>query len=97
MNPNVNSLSGLPLVTNSGSGLQMQFMRNLSATDVSYLVQTSDNLQTWTSVATLSPGAPNWTTDGSTVADDYGEVTITGIAAPPGGDEQFIRLMITQP
>jgi len=97
MNPNVNSLIALPLVTLSASGLQIQFTRNLLATDISYLVQISDDLQTWSSVATLSPGATSWTTDGSTVADDNGQVMVTGIAAPPGGKEQFIRLMITQP
>ena len=54
MNPNISSQVGLPTQSlASGSGT-VSFVRNLSATDVTFLVQASNDMVSWTDLATRS-------------------------------------------
>ena len=97
LDPGVASLAGLPATTLSGGRLQMQFLRNAAATDVVLQVLASNDLATWSAVATLGAGATTWTTaQGATVTDTNGQVTILdGTAVPPNG-RRFLRLQVTQ-
>ena len=97
LDPAVASLAGLPVVTRNGSRLQMAFARNVGATDIILQVQASNDLATWSALATLSAGATTWTTaQGATVTDTNGQVTVLdGTTTPPNG-RRFLRLQVTQ-
>ena len=97
MNPNAPSVAGLPATTVTGGHLVMKFTRNTSATDVSLLVQASNDLSAWTTIATLASGSTTWTTQGSTVTDTSGQVTVTDAVTVPGPGKRFLRLTVTQP
>jgi fibronectin-binding autotransporter adhesin len=97
LNPNVASVAGLPAVSNAGGYLQMSFARNVAATDITYAVQASNDLATWTSIATLAPGASGWTTAGSTVVDNSGQVTVTDGTAMTNPGKRFLRLEVLDP
>jgi hypothetical protein len=75
------------------SGMSWNFLtitvpRNSNATDVSYLVQGSTNLDAWATVSTLSATSP--APAGSTVT----YTNATGFDAFPA---QFLRVKVTQP
>jgi hypothetical protein len=44
------------------SRLALQFNRRANASDLTYLVQASDDLKSWTPIATVPPGNPTWVT-----------------------------------
>ena len=96
LDPTRPTAAGLPTVTKNGGHLQLQFARNTGATDVTLQVLASTDLATWTAVATLGAGATAWTTtQGTTVTDNNGQVTILdGVAAPATG-QRFLRLQVT--
>jgi subtilisin-like proprotein convertase family protein len=105
LNPTVAALAGLPVVTvkdYSGTKyLSMTFHRSSLATDLTYIVQASDDLTNWTDLGTSAAGA---------VTSGLGFVSETG-AAPTftvevrdivprdsnGTARRFMRLKITSP
>jgi hypothetical protein len=78
----------LPETGTSGNFLTITVPRNSNATDISYLVQGSTNLDAWATVSTLS--ATNPAPAGSTVT----YTNATGFDVFPA---QFLRVKITQP
>ncbi len=97
MNPDVNSIAGLPVMSVSGGHLELQFDRNLSATDVTYTVEASSDLANWTAVATLSAGSSTWTQSGATVTDNDGAVTVVDSTAVGSQSRLFLQLVVTGP
>ncbi|MCC5788323.1 MAG: fibronectin type III domain-containing protein [Opitutales bacterium] len=55
---------GLPELSQSGGRMRLTFTRNLEAVEVRFIVQASEDLVNWSSIATLQPGASNWTLSG---------------------------------
>src|SRR5215212_216817 len=82
--PNVSSVVDLPAVTISGNHLQLQFHRNTSATDLTYIVEgRSDlNANNWLPVVSRNPGN-DWIVNqaGASAIEsgsgDYVSVTVT--------------------
>ncbi len=97
MNPLVDSVVGLPVVSNNGGFLEIQFQRNLSATDITYSVIASDDLVTWTTIASRAAGASSWQVSGSTVTDVSGAVTVMDGTAINSQPHRFLELTITYP
>jgi hypothetical protein len=105
LNPTVANVSGLPVVSIQKYGnsnyLSMTFSRSVAATDLTYTVQASSDLVTWTNLASSVGGAP---------ASGPGFVQETGLAptvsvevrdtvafeTAPGG-RRFVRLKISSP
>jgi hypothetical protein len=81
----------LPQVQTTSTHLTFSFQRNLSATDLTYTVEGSPDLVTWTNVA-VKIGACAWSTfDGATVSDNGGSVLVTD-GAPITAGQRFLRL-----
>lgn len=97
LNPTVNSVAGLPVLSASAGRLKIQFNRNLSATDVTYTVEASSNLTTWTPIATLPTGSSTWTQSGATVTDNSGAVTVVDGTAISSQPSRFLELVVTGP
>ncbi len=98
LNPWTTTVTGLPagsiVATGTGNYLALTYTQVISATDLTYTVQVSSDLQTWVSgsnyttapVATINPGGVTQ--------------TVTVQAAAPmssGAPAQFIRLQVTGP
>ena len=97
LDPNAASVAGLPVVTRNAGRLQLQFARNTGATDLTLQVQASNDLASWSAVATLAAGASAWTTaQGATVTDTNGQVTVLDGASTPPTGRRFLRLQATQ-
>lgn len=97
MNPDINSRTGLPVVSDGSGALEIQFNRNLAATDVSYYIQASDDMENWTTIASRTAGASSWSISGATVTDNNGAVTAvdnTPIGAQP---HRFLQLTVSGP
>ncbi len=98
LNPFVNGLSGLPvgslITTGSGNYLTLTYTQVISATDITYTVQVSNDLQTWNSgpAYTTQISATN-NPDGVTQSVTVQDLTPTGGGNPP----QFMRLQVTGP
>jgi hypothetical protein len=86
--PNLAGSAILPDVGQSGNYLTITVPRNSSATDVSYEVQASTNLLTWSTVQTLSATSP--APAGSTVT----YTNATPFSATP---HQFLRVNVSLP
>jgi len=95
MNPSVNSLTGLPVTSGSSGFLKIQFNRNLSATDITYAVDASDDLKSWTTIASLSPGSSSWSLSGASVIDSSGAVTVVDQTAISSQPNRFLKLIVT--
>ena len=96
MDPTVPSVTGLPAATLSGGRLQLQFARNTGATDIVLQVLASNDLATWSAVATLAAGATSWTTaQGATVTDTNGQVTVLDGTTTSTTGRRFLRLQAT--
>jgi hypothetical protein len=105
--PNVSNVEKVPLATIAANHLQLQFDRNSSATDVTYIVQSKSDLASadWASVATRTPGN-DWTIDqsGAVVMEsgsgDFVSVTVTDsmpVIDPTSSQplpKRFLRLRI---
>jgi hypothetical protein len=104
-NPTIADVSGLPVASIKNYGgsnyLSMTFHRSSAATDLTYAVQASSDLVTWTSIAISAGGAP---TSGVGFVSETGAapnltvevrdtVPVTGVA----GDKRFLRLKVTTP
>lgn len=98
LNPLANGASGLPVAsiatTGSGSYLALTYTQVLSATDITYTVQVSTDLQNWNS-------GSGFTTQPSAVTNAGGLTqTVTVQAVTPIdalNPKEFIRLQVTQP
>lgn len=80
LDPTRSQTTGLPVVTMSNGHLMMSFCRR--RTELTYVVQASDDLKSWTTIAT-NPGVPG----GTVVASD------SNTTSP----NRFLRLQVTSP
>jgi len=89
-----------PLTVNvSGSNLQIFFPCDASCTDISYIVQASSDLVSWTDIAKSLGGAKTQAIS-STVSDagtGARTVWVTDSTAIPAGGKRFLRLKIVNP
>jgi hypothetical protein len=105
LNPTVNSSSGLPTVTlKNYSGttyLSMLFNRSSLATDLTYIVQVSGDLVTWSNVGTSTAGGmtsgTGFVTETGSAPNFTVEVRDTVPYDPMSLNTRFMRLMITSP
>ena len=100
MNPNVSSKTGLPTYAiPAGSGV-ISFGRNLAATDVTYVVQASNDLATWATLATRTSGSGTWApVAGGVVLTDLGTgaVSVTDNVTVTAQPTRFMRVLVTNP
>jgi len=101
LNPNTAKSGDLPsLGTSAVSGLTiltLGFNRNVSATDLTYQVQASTNLVSWTPLCTYSSGA--WSPSGMVTETTTGNANLEHVnvrdTAPLGsGGQRFLRLVV---
>jgi hypothetical protein len=90
LNPDVSVAAGLPHPTFLGGLLSITFTRTASATDITYHVQGSFDLESWTELWN-STGVPY-----GGGANPTQQVTITDTGGPQAG-RKFLRLEITVP
>ena len=95
LNPLMNGVSGLPvesIVNISGNNyLTLAYTKVIVATDLTYTVQISTDLQTWNS-------GPGYTTTTSTINNGDGvtqTVTVQSLVPLNGTSKQFIRLQVS--
>jgi fibronectin-binding autotransporter adhesin len=100
MNPNISSQVGLPTYSvPAGSGV-ISFGRNLAATDVAYIVQASNNLTTWTNLATRAAGSGSWSpvAPGTVVTDlGSGAVSVKDNVTVAAQPKRFMRVVVSNP
>jgi hypothetical protein len=105
LNPNMNSLAGLPVVTlknySGTSFLSMLFHRSSLATDLTYKVQVSPDLVNWTDVGTSTAGGitmgAGFVTETGSAPNFTVEVRDTVPYNPMSPNKRFMRLMVTSP
>jgi autotransporter-associated beta strand protein len=90
MNPNTNDVTPQS-VTKTGSTIDFIYTKNKAATDVTYIVEWSDELN-----------APSWSTNGvsaPTVLSDNGTTQQIKVTVPAGGGitRRFVHLKVTRP
>jgi hypothetical protein len=98
LDPFMNGIGGLPAgsiaTTGSGDYLTLTYTQVISATDITYNVQVSTDLQTWNS-------GPGYTATAGTTTNPGGLTeTVTVQALTPvsaANPEQFIQLQVTRP
>jgi len=95
MDPLINSVIGLPVLSNSGGYMKIQFTRNTSATDVTYIVSESTDLINWTTIASRTAGAGSWAFAGASVIDALGAVSITYQTPISSRAQCFLQLTVT--
>jgi hypothetical protein len=72
----------------------------MAPSDVTYVVEVSTNLISWTPIATFASGGVSWT--GTATVNESGSgatrtVTVTDAATISGGPQRFLRLKVTSP
>jgi len=97
MNPLVNSLNGLPVVSTTNGNLQIHFNRNLSATDTAYNIEASSDMVNWTTIASLPAGSSTWSQPGASVTDINGAVTVVDGTTIKSQPRRFLELTVTGP
>ncbi len=97
MNPDVNSQSGLPVMSVNGGTMEIQFNRNTAATDVTYYIQASDDLVNWTTIATWAAGGSSWAQSGATVTDNSGAVTAADNTPVGAQTHRFLQVVVSGP
>jgi hypothetical protein len=90
LNPDLPATSGLPRVSASNGLLSITFTRVKSDTDITYHVQGSADLKTWTEIW----NSLNVAYGGG--ANPTQQVTVTDTNGPQSG-RKFLRLDVTQP
>ena len=94
LNPFVNGVNGLPvqsITTISGTNyLTLTYTKVIAATDLTYTVQVSTDLQTWNSGPTYT-GVLNTVTDSNGITQS---ITVQSLI-PLSGSRQFIRLQVS--
>jgi poly(3-hydroxybutyrate) depolymerase len=98
-NPNSAATTILPVISVPVDRLQVAFTR-LAPTDVTYVVQASGDLSTWTDLATLTANSTSWT--GAAMVSETGSgatrnVTVQDTVLTTAGTKRFFRLKITNP
>ncbi|MBS0658714.1 MAG: hypothetical protein JSR82_10775 [Verrucomicrobia bacterium] len=90
----IKSYAGVPYV-------YITFNRSSVATDLTYVVQSSPDLQTWTTIATSSGGAttsgPGFVSETGTAPTFNVEVRDTQPVDPVTGARRFLRLQVSTP
>ena len=100
LDPNTASSGGATVQVNAGGYLEIQFTRNTGRTDLTYTVEASSNLVTWTPIASSSAG-------GATVGSGAHSVVETGAGAvrtvrvedaqtAAAGSPRFLRVKIVR-
>ena len=87
LNPILPDASGAPMAVRAGSNIALIYTRVLSATDITYLVEESADLVSWT---------PAQTTD-QVLDQQDGIQTVQSTVAMGMNDKLFLRLKITRP
>jgi hypothetical protein len=103
LDPSVTENSGLPVVTAPDGFLQVSFNLQSADTDITYIVETSDDLVNWTKGSTYSATSGNLPNNGDT--QELSETPITGgtnivvIDNMPLSLAQtrFMRVLVTRP
>lgn len=97
--PNNRLQRGTPTFSSSSGSGVISFNRNLAATDVTYVVQASTNLTSWTDLATRTAGSTSWTSiSGVAVTDPgTGAVSVADNTPVAGQQKRFMRVVITNP
>ena len=101
LDPQVPSIVGIPTVrTNVGGYLEIQFTRNTASTDLTYTVQASSNLVTWTPIASSVAGAitaPSGAhSAGESGAGAIRTVTVEDSQPVGAGSPRFLRVSVTR-
>ncbi len=101
LNPNVRETNFTPVTVNpTTKRLTATFTRVPSARDLYYEVQVSDNLSTWTTIASSLNGSVMTSSGAFSVTDAGGSapvtVTVVDNAAPPTKTRRSMRIKITQ-
>ena len=88
--------AGLPAVTIQSNHAQLVFQRDTLATDIVYEVQASNDLSSWATIASNTPGSA-LTGSGASVSESGGgtlrQVTITD-SATADGQQRYLRLRV---
>ena len=83
---------------NNGGYLEIQFTRNLERTDLTYSVQASSNLVTWTPIASISGGGVAVVSGAHSVAETGAgatrTVTVEDSQATASGSPRFLRIKL---
>lgn len=91
---------GGPVTSQSGGGgstpLKLMFQR-LSPAPVTYTVEASGDLSTWTALASLGKNSDTWT--GAAVVSESGSgatrtTTVTDVSTPPASSKRFLKLQV---
>ena len=96
--------AGAPVMGQAGGYLTLSFQRDPNLTDLNYLVECSDDAQTWTVIAQSLAGAPMGAASGQTPSQ-LGEVVNGSVMNVTVGDtalmsskvHRFMRLRVTKP
>ncbi len=100
--PNVSDATHWPTAAIAGGDFQLYFPRNNSASNLTYVVETSDLSGTWSPLVTYT-SASGWVVNsgGATVAESAPNgvapdqsVNVTVDAGPPGANSQFFRFRV---
>ena len=100
--PIIQDTSFWPTAAIVGGDFQLYFPRNTSASNLTYVVETSDLSRTWTALVTYTT-ATGWVVNsgGATVAESAPigvppdqSVNVTVDAGPPGANSKFFRFRV---
>jgi hypothetical protein len=98
LNPHTSGQSGLPVLGSDSAHLQISFTRRVT-TDVTLRVEATDDFQTWTPIAKLTPGG-SWTGPATVNETGTGEtrtVTVTDTAPIATTPRRILRFSATSP
>jgi hypothetical protein len=104
LDPNISSLAGAPVVWLEGATdrLRLQFDRLSDRNDLNYIVQVSDDLATWTSIAQAVGSDASMTVLGglAVIVSETGTTTKTVVVedntSPAGPAKRFLRLIVNK-
>ena len=89
----------LPIVQVQNGYLTIQFTHNPDATDITYMIQFSNDCKQWKTLATWSPTTPSWTLSadgaGAVVGETGGIVTATDNKKITDQTKRFLRLKVS--
>ena len=99
LDPKVASLAGISTVRVNGGGyLEIQFTRNTANTDLTYTVQASANLVTWTDIASSTAGAVTAGSGAHSVIESGAgaikTVTVEDSQPVSAGNVRFLRVKV---
>ena len=101
LDPQLPNLAGIPTARVNMSGyLEIQFTRNTGNTDLTYTVQASSNLVTWTPIASSAAGAATAASGAHSVSESGGgtikTVTVEDSQPMSAGNARFLRVSVTR-